>query len=110
MSGETDPSTWHEVLKYLWAVLLIPVSLLWKKVENAASKEDVERAREETKADLLRAIDAMRDDTREGRETMKLLFANAESDRYQNNERFAKTQDLIRTVQVELLNRLNGVK
>ena len=35
-----DPSFWQDATKYLWSVLLIPVGVVWKRMENAVQKDD----------------------------------------------------------------------
>ena len=35
-----DPEFWQEAAKYLWGVLLIPVGIVWKKVDGAVQKDD----------------------------------------------------------------------
>lgn len=57
-----DPS-WKDLTSYLWAALLIPVGMIWRKAENAVSKEELETHR------------------KEDRENFRQLFANAEDDR-----------------------------
>lgn len=35
-----DPGFWQDATKYLWSVLLIPVGIVWKKVDGAVQKDD----------------------------------------------------------------------
>jgi hypothetical protein len=35
-----DPSFLQDYVKYLWSVLLLPVGILWKKVDGAVQKDD----------------------------------------------------------------------
>lgn len=35
-----DPEFWQAAAKYLWGLLLIPVGVLWKKVEGSVQKDD----------------------------------------------------------------------
>ena len=95
MSSELDPGLWKTISGWLWAVLVIPLGALWRKVDGSVSKEE-----------LRDAIQAAQKASDEARETMRILFANAESDRMQNNTRFAGVQDSIHRIHVDLLNRL----
>ena len=58
-----DPEFWQDAAKYLWGVLLIPVGIVWKRVEGAVQKEDL-------KDFMLRFDQHVRDD----RETQAKLF------------------------------------
>ena len=58
-----DPEFWQEAAKYLWGVLLIPVGIVWKKVDGAVQKDDLK--------DFIARFDQhVRDD----RETQAKLF------------------------------------
>ena len=58
-----DPEFWQEAAKYLWGVLLIPVGIVWKKVDGAVQKDDLK--------DFISRFDQhVRDD----RETQAKLF------------------------------------
>ena len=92
---DTDPGFWKQAAGWLWTLLAIPLGALWRKVDGAVSKEE-----------LRDAIHAAQKASDEARETMRILFANAESDRMQNNTRFAGVQDSIHRIHVDLLNRL----
>lgn len=50
-----DPELWKEAAKWLWAALLIPVGMVWKKVDGAVQKDDfkefIERFDEHCKND-----------------------------------------------------------
>lgn len=35
-----DPSGWEEAFKYLWSVLLLPIGMVWKKMDGAVQKDD----------------------------------------------------------------------
>lgn len=41
MSLEADPGFWHELVKWLWALLLLPVATLWRRTENAVQKTEL---------------------------------------------------------------------
>jgi hypothetical protein len=65
-----DPSFLQDVAKYLWSVLLIPVGILWKKADNAVSKDDFREYAKEAREAHLELRNSLRD-----------LYKNAESDR-----------------------------
>ena len=66
-----DPSFWQDAAKFLWAALLIPIGIVYKKADNAVSREEMETHR------------------KEDRENFRLLFQNAEEDRTIVREGFA---------------------
>jgi len=35
-----DPEFWKSAVNYLWGLLLIPVGVVWKRVDNAVQKDD----------------------------------------------------------------------
>ncbi len=35
-----DPSFLQDAIKYLWGLLLIPVGIIWKKVDQSVQKDD----------------------------------------------------------------------
>lgn len=92
MSVEVDSTLWRDLGGYIWGLLLIPLKMLWSKADNAASKEDLAKA--------IRSAEAGATDARE---TMRLLFSNAEKDRQDNNLRFSQMQERLHSIHVELL-------
>ena len=76
-----DPS-WKDFAGYLWAVLLIPVGMVWRKADNAASREELTAAVTEMK-------DAFETHRKEDRESFHKVFANAEQDRKENRDGIA---------------------
>ena len=59
---EIDPSIWKQMTEWLWAVLLLPVGALWKKVDNSASKEEIK--------DIVKSIkDSMDSHAKDDKET-----------------------------------------
>lgn len=88
---EADPSFWQTISGWLWALLAIPLKMLWSKADNAASKDD-----------LAEAIDAAAKASSEARQTMRDLFSNAERDRADNSRRFAEVQSEQHKTYVEL--------
>ena len=35
-----EPDFWRIAADYVWGILLIPVGMVWKKVENSVQKDD----------------------------------------------------------------------
>lgn len=35
-----DPDFWKTAVNYLWGILLIPVGMVWKRVDNSVQKDD----------------------------------------------------------------------
>ena len=59
---EIDPTIWQKMTEWLWAVLLLPVGALWKKVDNSASKEEIK--------DIVKSIkDSMDSHAKDDKET-----------------------------------------
>lgn len=96
---ETDPGLWKDISGWLWAVLGIPLKMLWSKADNAASKTE-----------LKEAIKASEDASHEFRETLRSLFANAETDRSNAHRMHREMQDKMHSTHVELLNKIGSAK
>jgi hypothetical protein len=94
-----DPGLWKQISSWLWAILAIPVAALWRKVDAAASKQDLK--------DAMDACEAANETLRTS--TVK-LFENAEQDRRRFEERFSKMQDMIHGIHVEVLLKLGDKK
>lgn len=84
-----DPS-WKDAFNYLWAVLLVPVGMVWRKVDGAASREDLETHR------------------KEDRESFRQLFANAESDRKMVRDGFERLSTEMHDMENRLRDRLDA--
>ena len=84
-----DPN-WKDAFSYLWAVLLIPVGMVWRKVDGAASKEELEVHR------------------KEDRESFMRLFANAEDDRKLVRDGFERISTEIHAVENRLRDRIDA--
>lgn len=67
-----DPEFWKGVASWLWAALLIPVGVIWKKVDGSVQKEEFESR------------------SRQFREDIRQLYQNAEEDRTVVREGFTK--------------------
>ena len=49
MSLAPDPDFWKDIANWLWALLLLPVGTLWRKVMGAVQKDDFNRYAAEVK-------------------------------------------------------------
>jgi hypothetical protein len=99
MSVESDPGMWKQISGWLWGILLIPFGLLWRKADNAVSKEEFNEA-------LARQRNENREEHRDFRDTMKELFKNAESDRKDVNRKLETMSREMHEMHVELLNQM----
>ena len=97
MPLDTDPGLWKQLSGWLWAVLTVPLAMLWKKADNAASKDDLK--------DHL-AMDAVMH--REVKDTAAKLFENAEQDRRRYDERFARMQESIHRIHTEVMDKISA--
>jgi hypothetical protein len=41
MSIENDPGFWKQIGGWMWAILALPMASMWRKVEGAASREEI---------------------------------------------------------------------
>lgn len=92
-----DSGAWKELAGWAWALLVVPLKMLWSKADNAATKQDL--------ADSIRAS---KDASDEFRDTVRTLFKNAETDRANNSRTHMEMQDRINRTHVDLLGKLNG--
>lgn len=99
MTPPTDPSLWQSISGWLWAVLAIPLGILWKKSDGSIQKEDL-RLHVEDDAETHKQL----------RETMKNLFANAEEDRRRSDDKFSRMQENIHSIHVQILDQIRGMK
>ena len=79
---------WKTVIGSIAAGLSGAVAWIWRKADNAATKEELKEATE-----------TLRDST-------ITLFENAEADRRRYEERFTKMQDTIHGIHAEVLRKL----
>ena len=99
MTPDPDPGIWKQVSGYLWALLLIPIGVVWRKIDGSVQREQMsEHIREDKEAHL------------EFRDTMRILFRNAEDDRRKAEERFAKMQEHIHAIHIDVIDRLKEPK
>jgi hypothetical protein len=89
-------SMWKDIATWMWALLLMPVSSLWKKMESAV-----------TKAELADVIKALNERTEVIRNNTKELFDNAEHDRRCSEKKFSEMQQTIHGIHVDLLQRMS---
>lgn len=95
MTPDPDVGIWKQISGWLWALLAVPLALLWRKADNAVPREEM---REHLTDDKESHADI--------RETMKTLFEAAEIDRRRSDERFSKMQDVIHEIHVKVIERL----
>ena len=89
MSAENDPGMWKELLGYVWGLLLIPVAMVWRKVDGAVQKPEFEKHKEN-----------VRDDFRS-------LFKAAEADRALVRDGFEKLTEKMHDNHVTLLEKIS---
>lgn len=94
MPNETN-SILTTALEYIWAVVLIPLKMLWTKADNAVSRAELK--------DIIQNMDAK---TNELRATTVKLFENAEHDRRNCRADFNRVQDEIHKTHIEILNEI----
>ena len=94
-----DPGLWKQISGWLWAVLAVPLAALWRKADNAATKQELK--------DAILSMDKTNDTLRT---SVVRLFENAEADRAKCNDRFTHAQGEIHKIHVEVLNRLGELK
>lgn len=78
-----DPGFWQQTSQWLWGLLLIPVGIVYRKADNAASREELKSAVEKMET-------SFETHRKEDRESFRQLFANAEEDRTVVREGFTK--------------------
>ncbi len=88
MSGAPDPEIWKQAADWLWAVLLVPVAALWKKVDNSASKEELLKLE------------------RENRENFQRLFEKAESAKTEISANHADVTQRMHAIHLDLIGRM----
>lgn len=81
---------WKDVASWIWGIVLIPVGILWKKADGAASKDDLERHRASTREDI------------------RALYQNAEADRKLVRDGFDQLSKEIHETHIALLTRIDG--
>lgn len=84
-----DPDIWKTLSGWLWAALLIPMGVVYRKVDGVASKEDLETHR------------------KEDRESFRQLFQNAEDDRKLVRDGFDRLSDEMHNMEIRLMNRMD---
>ena len=71
---EIDPSIWKQMAEWAWGVVLLPIGVLWKKADGAASKSELK----ETVDSIGKALDRHAEDDKETRteirETQRKIF------------------------------------
>ncbi len=82
MTPEIEPTIWKQATEWLWTLLLVPVQVLWKKADNAVSKDDFK--------EFIRASKEADETLRQA--TIK-LFDNAERDREKSREALDRSNE-----------------
>jgi len=110
---ESDPSFWKWVAGVLMALIGAPMAFLWKKVVGAAGKEELAAAitnasnsREQLTELIATHAKEHKEELKEIRDTMKVLFTNAEADRRRVNENLSKLHSDVHDSKVDLMDRI----
>jgi len=88
MIPEPDPSLWTKISTWLWALPTAMIAIMWKKSDNAATKEELAREHEYAEKNIVQ------------------LYQNAEDDRKLTRDGFDKVLDTIHNVHIDLLNKI----
>lgn len=92
-----DPDFWQTAAKWMWGALLIPLGIVWKRIENAPSKEDI------------RKLDAdLETHRKEDRENFIKLFENAEADRTMVRDGFDRISTEMHAMENRLRDRIDA--
>lgn len=92
---------WKEAAKWLWALLLIPVGIVWRKADGSMQREEFER-HEKTFTESLESH------RKEDRENFRDLFKNAEADRKLMRDGFEKVSNEMHAMERRLLEKIGG--
>lgn len=92
MSDPVDPALWKVITDWLWALLIVPIGMAWRKIASAPSKEDFLMHVAEDKT----AHEEFRVDMRE-------MFRSAEADRRFTRDYFDKMTEKNHDMHVEFL-------
>ena len=90
-----ESGIWKEALTAAMAGISGAVAWIWRKVDGAATRQD-----------LKDAIQASEKADETMRESMVKLFDNAEADRRHSDERFSKMQETIHGIHTEVLTKI----
>ena len=71
---EIDPSIWKQMTEWLWGIVLLPIGVLWKKADGAASKVDLKDSVNAIGAALDRHAEDDKETRTEIRETQRKIF------------------------------------
>ena len=92
MTDPNDPGLWHTFANWLWAVLLLPIATVWRKVDGSASREELANVQ------------------KENRETFKQLFEKAEESRDNLFKGLAAIRKEMSDMHVDLVDRIDAKK
>ena len=99
MRGIEDPGIWKQVSGWLWALLLPFVGVLWKKADNAASKDDLKNAVEAIGKSIDKHIEDDKETRIEIRDTQKSIFTRLD----QQDKLLASVDTTVRLTREELM-------
>lgn len=125
--AEGDPGFWKLAAEWLWAVVLIPLATIWKKVDGSASRAELSAAIRDaenktrllgdalfamrgemannlaTKAELTAALAAIEKGSEKLRASVIELYGNAEQDRRRYEDRFREMQKSIHEAELTIV-------
>jgi NH3-dependent NAD+ synthetase len=99
MSLDSDPGFWRQISGWLWAALTVPLGVLWKKADNALSKQEFKEFVTESK-----------EVRKELRDSVLKLFENAEEDRRLTREAIHNMNNRMHAMHIDLLDKIAGSK
>ena len=94
-AATSDPSLWQTISGWLWALLAVPLKMLWNKAENAATKQE-----------LTKAVDSMSTGIEQMRNTSKELFKAAEEDRKETRQMAMSIESKIHATHIDMLSKI----
>ena len=95
MTVESDIGFWKDAAMWLWGLLALPIAYIWRRVTNSISRQDMR--------------DHLNEDRKvheEFRETMRLLFQNAEVDRKDLHGAVTELRKEMHGIHIDLIERI----
>ena len=71
---EIDPSIWKQMAEWAWGVVLLPIGVLWKKADGAASKSELKDSVSNIGEALKRHSEDVKETRMEFRDTTAEIF------------------------------------
>lgn len=93
---DNDPTFWKWLSGIILGVMSIPMGWLFKKVTNAASKEELAEAIKHSAGSEKRILGMI-----------EKLFENAENDRRRVNDNLSKLHSNLHDMHIDLIDRIN---